>query len=574
MDIQKIPFSRRGSYLAISYCRENYRGYGNSEGLYLRTVSGAASTPFVLRFQLLHDRHPARFHTRFDGMTLQLISERGRIVFCFSDPQTILCTGTGQGLGLRMDEICAPDSCSYLHPVIPGEGSLLCINCYKNSARYLLFRMTGTMEPFQIWDREEAHDCRIDIRSADGTFQFALREALDCMDLTPPCADPSTALHLSEQDLVRFLPDLRCIPAPYHHAVRTAAYVQWSALVAPRDRLGRESMLMSKNWMTSVWSWDHCFNALALCRTDPCLAWDQFMLLFDHQQPSGCIPDFVNDAAYFFNCVKPPIHGWALKRMMEQMELSAQQLATAYDKLSAWTRWWFTQRDNDHDDLCAYWHGNDSGWDNSTAFDQSPCVISPDLNAFLVIQMDVLRHLAEQLGLSSESAQWAQQMQRTLTAMVRELFPEELPVVRDAETYRIIPHDSLLPYMSLLAGEYLPASCRDRMVAVLQGPAFWTPYGYATEKPASPAFEENGYWRGAVWAPVMYLLYDALSQAGALSAAQKTAEAYCRAVLRGGPAENHSALTGEGLRDPAYTWSSSVFLMFVRKLFPESPAVS
>ena len=49
-------------------------------------------------------------------------------------------------------------------------------------------------------------------------------------------------------------------------------------------------MYMSKNWMTSVWSWDHCFNAMALCRDHPSLAWDQWMIMADFQDGYWCGP--------------------------------------------------------------------------------------------------------------------------------------------------------------------------------------------------------------------------------------------------------------------------------------------
>lgn len=565
MDVCKIPFSCRGSYMAVSHCKENYRGYGNREGLWLRTVSGAAATPFVMRFQVLDHGLPTEFSTDFDGLTLRLTSTSGEIRLYFSDPETILCCGTGEHIGLRLDEICAPDSCNYLHPIVPGNSNILCVNCYKNFARYLLLNSVGTMVPFQIWDREEAHECRVDIRPVQGNFRLAIREFTQRINLTEPSADSSDVLLAAQRDLMHFVPDLSRISEEYREAAQTAAYVQWSSLVAPRDKLCRESMLMSKNWMTSVWSWDHCFNALALCETDPKLAWDQFLIPFDHQREDGGLPDFVNDTTYFFNCVKPPIHGWTLKRMMERMELSAQQLAQAYEKLSSWTNWWFSQRDQDRDNLCEYWHGNDSGWDNSTVFAQGPCIISPDLNAFLVAQMDVLRDIAAKLGKAEAAAYWDMQAQKTADAMAHTLFDNGLPVALDAATRRVVPNESLLPYLSLLAGSRLPRLCREQMLSVLESTAFLTPYGYATEKTTSPAFEENGYWRGAVWAPAMYLLSDALKTAGAFTAAKRAAEHYCRAVTVGGPAENHSALTGEGLRDPAYTWSASVFLLFLKE---------
>ena len=56
--------------------------------------------------------------------------------------------------------------------------------------------------------------------------------------------------------------------------------VNWSALVAPNDRFKPPAMLMSNNWMNAVWSWDHCFNAIALSRGLPDPAWDQLQLPF------------------------------------------------------------------------------------------------------------------------------------------------------------------------------------------------------------------------------------------------------------------------------------------------------
>jgi Mannosylglycerate hydrolase MGH1-like glycoside hydrolase domain len=56
------------------------------------------------------------------------------------------------------------------------------------------------------------------------------------------------------------------------------------------------------------------------------------------------------------------------------------------------------------------------------------------------------------------------------------------------------------------------------------------------------------------------LLLDGLSQCGEKEIVRETAEKFCAMVRRSGFAENFDALTGEGLRDKAYTWTSSVFL--------------
>ncbi|MGV2806263.1 hypothetical protein GNF85_22200, partial [Clostridium perfringens] len=143
--------------------------------------------------------------------------------------------------------------------------------------------------------------------------------------------------------------------------------------------LTRPAMYMSKNWMTNIWSWDNCFNAMALVRHQPELAWDQFMIFFDRQDESGLLPDFVNDKYELWNCNKPPIHGWTLAWMMRRTDfIKETQLREVYGPLSKWTEWWLTHRDHDGDGIPQYNHGNDSGWDNSTAFNNGIPVESPD----------------------------------------------------------------------------------------------------------------------------------------------------------------------------------------------------
>src|SRR6185312_1541072 len=119
-------------------------------------------------------------------------------------------------------------------------------------------------------------------------------------------------------------------------AAALAAYVLWSASVEPAGFVGREAVLMSKHWMDSVWSWDHCFNAMALAPGLPDLALDQFLLPFDHQDEAGALPDSVTHSRVLHNFVKPPIHGWALRRLRSALpvDLNHVDLELCYERLS------------------------------------------------------------------------------------------------------------------------------------------------------------------------------------------------------------------------------------------------
>jgi glycogen debranching enzyme len=318
--------------------------------------------------------------------------------------------------------------------------------------------------------------------------------------------------------------------------------------------------------MTSLWSWDHCFNAIALSHGDPQAAWDQFMQPFDRQDAAGCLPDAMTDSSKVTLYVKPPIHGWALSKMMERMELSFGQMQEAYEKLSKWTGWWLQYRDNDGDGICEYWHGNDSGWDNSTAFSQPPPIETPDLAAFLVIQMDVLADLAGRLDLPEDASAWKRKADAMLAAMADHCYVDGEPVARRSGTHEIIPNDSLLLYTPVTMGSRMPESLLKRTVEVLKSAKFLTAHGLATESPDSPFYKPNGYWRGPIWAPSTMLIVDGLIRSGEKEFAAELARRFCDMATKSGFAENFDALTGDGLCDRAYTWTASVFLVLANLL--------
>jgi glycogen debranching enzyme len=322
-------------------------------------------------------------------------------------------------------------------------------------------------------------------------------------------------------------------------------------------------MYMSKNWMTNIWSWDHCFNAMALVRHDPKLAWDQFMIFFDRQDESGLIPDFVNDKYELWNCNKPPIHGWTLAWMMKRTDyIREAQLREVYGPLSKWTKWWFRYRDDDGDGIPQYNHGNDSGWDNSTAFNNGIPVESPDLAAFLIIQTELLAEIAGLLGLSEESSEWRKLADNTLEKMISHFWKDGRFISLRSGTHEPSAGDSLLLFVPILLGKRLPEPIRDVLLKGLgEENRFLTENGWATESISSPYYIPDGYWRGPIWAPSTMLLVEGVAAAGDLELAQEVSRRFCNMLSRSGMAENFDALTGEGLRDRAFTWTSSVFLI-------------
>jgi glycogen debranching enzyme len=334
----------------------------------------------------------------------------------------------------------------------------------------------------------------------------------------------------------------------------------WSASVRPAGFIGREAILMSKHWMDKVWSWDHCFNALALAESDPDAALNQFLLPFDHADASGAMPDSVTHSEVLYNFVKPPIHGWAFAAIRDRAGRDAftpEQLSLVYQRLSAWTRFWLDYRRAPGHELPHYQHGNDSGWDNSTMFDNDRVIESPDLAAFLIVQLDVLAELALELGIADED--WSATASRLEQSLFAELWDGQSFIARSVSTGEPSATTSLLNTLPIVLGDRLPPDIRRKLAQRIE--EHLTEWGPATELTGSAHYEPDGYWRGPIWAPSTFLIEDGLRRAGLNGLADIVSDRFRALCARSGFAENFDAITGDGLRDRAYTWTASAYIV-------------
>jgi glycogen debranching enzyme len=155
--------------------------------------------------------------------------------------------------------------------------------------------------------------------------------------------------------------------------------------------------------------------------------------------------------------------------------------------------------------------------------------------------------------------------------MLKHLWNGQQFVTRRAFTGEVFAEgDCLLNHLAILAGKRLPKEVRDGIAeAVRPDGRFVTACGPATESPHSPLYVPDGYWRGPIWGSETTLLVDGLARAGYGDQAREIARRYCEMCLESGFAENYDAQTGEPLRDKAYTWGSSAFLILAHEFLRE-----
>ena len=554
-DVREIPFSHYGSWFGISPV--------TAENVYaddLHLVSHQTGLHAVLRFVPQIDGARVEAGVTATPALLTWAYQDSEIRLAYESVDTVRLRG-GEGLGLRVsaaDTTLSPFSGPYFYRD-PVDGSYI-YTLYQTGRRYRITVLTG--EPTDVFGLEALGVGERGLVLPQGQpWEIAIEE----FDSARPRYRRTTPFHrivdLSGERFTAFADRI----APWRNAgtpaAALAAYVLWSATVSPAGFLGRPAVLMSKHWMDKVWSWDHCFNAIALAAGAPELAWSQFKIPFDHQDEAGALPDSVTHSEVLYNFVKPPIHGWALRHLRDRLPdpLSSTELADTYAQLAAWTDFWLTARRVPGQELPHYQHGNDSGWDNATTFDAERVVQTADLAAFLALQLACLAELADELRRPDEAAEWTAKADRIRAALLEELWRGGRFCPRGAATGATAASSSLLDLMAIALGDDLPNEVRTALAREIE--AHLTPHGLATEKPSSPHYRADGYWRGPIWAPATVLIEDGLRRAGFTELADEISTRYRALCEKSGFAENFDALTGAGLRDHAYTWTASSYLI-------------
>ncbi|WP_188195977.1 amylo-alpha-1,6-glucosidase [Nonomuraea sp. SYSU D8015] len=470
----------------------------------------------------------------------------GRIDLAYESVDTVRVRGRGLGLRvLAADPVLTPFSGPYFYQD-PVDGSYV-FTVYQTGRRYRITLLSGQAEHLGAQALRTAERGVV----LSGEWEIAIEEyetARTPYTGTDPFEQVVKAARAEFDAFTAAVAPWRSDRTP---AAELAAYVLWSATVRPAGFITRPAVLMSKHWMDKVWSWDHCFNAIALADGLPELAWDQYRLPFDHQDAAGALPDSVTHSEILYNFVKPPIHGWALRHLP-----AAPDPAETRRALERWTTFWLEARRVPGRELPHYQHGNDSGWDNATTFDPERVVETADLAAFLVLQMRELARMATDPG---AAARWTEEADRMRDALLAELWDGERFVARSAHSTRTWPSSSLLDLMPIVLGDELPEPVRAALAAGIE--QHLTAFGPATELPASEHYQDDGYWRGPIWAPSTVLIEDGLRRAGYTGLADEISARFRMLCEKSGFAENFDARTGEGLRDRAYTWTASAYLI-------------
>lgn len=522
-----IPLSRLGSYLCVTSTWDHRRSPDEGSGWYVRWLRDAANT-YVFHIELLDDAGHCHGPTRAEASVglLRLGSALGVVCdLTLADGHTLRIRVRGGGVRMI---------------TVPGA--------YCGGAKL--------GERFWEVAPAAAHP-RIGVRARRGR----LSGQADWCDDGKAVACRSVVVAQVAREFEDWYTAFDSPTFPNGSSHKLAAYVLWVSTVSAGGLYPSPVVWGSKNWMTRVWAWDHCFTALGLACADPALAWDQFRLMIPMQGPGGMLCDVLGPHTRHWFCTKSPVHGWTLSHLRRLIpSLTRWQREEIYQPMLRWTDFWLTHRDLDGSGLPTILHPNEA-FDNTThTATHGPCK-PPEHAAYVVLQCEAMAKLAEELGRGDDARRMTWAGRRVLDAMLRELWDDRRFVARAVADGSVPPGESVWQYVPLLLGQRLPADVQRKMIAGLTRPGgVWTEHGLATEALDSPMFDATSNVRGPIWTPPNWFLAEALDLVGESEPAAALRRNYLATLTLSGMSESFDAHSGCGREDPAYNWTAASYL--------------
>ncbi|MEI7832687.1 MAG: trehalase family glycosidase [bacterium] len=222
----------------------------------------------------------------------------------------------------------------------------------------------------------------------------------------------------------------------------------------------------------------------------------------------------------------------------------------------------------------------ESGLDNSPMYDDMPFdtdthlmgLEDVGLNSLFIADTLALADIAQELGRDLEASE-LRTVANEFRVLLAELWDEKTGIFLNRRTDNHQSSTRLSPtnFYPLLAG--VPSKRQaERMVKehLLNPKEFAGEYMLPSIARNDPAYADQRYWRGRVWAPLNFLVYLGLKEAGQTEAVTELSTRSQALLLQEWHAnshvhENYNAITGAGCdvqdSDPYYTWGGLLGLM-------------
>lgn len=398
--------------------------------------------------------------------------------------------------------------------------------------------------------------------------------------------DPNTALKANAERWESYLTKiLRTDMTPEYDRIAVKAVTTLiSNWRARRGGLLHEGIIPSHavGYFVGFWAWDSWRFSAGTAKFDPELAKNNIRAMFDYQQPDGMIIDCIYTDPSENNArdSKPPLVCWAVDEIFTHTG-DTTFVAEMYPQLLSYYKWWYKKRDHNQNGMCEYGSTDgtleaaawESGMDNAIRFDNAVMLRnngaddawsmdqeSVDLNAYLALECKLLKKFAGLLNTTFDGPDYTKEVADYFFDKNINFFCDRR--LKDGSFIEEPGCEAYTPLWTKIATQEQV----DSMLPILQDTAKFSTYiPFPTIAADNPKYNPRGYWRGPIWLDQTYFAIRGLRNYGYNKLADEyTLQVFDRlsGLKEGAPIhENYGTHTGERLKAPHFSWSSSHLLM-------------
>ena len=336
------------------------------------------------------------------------------------------------------------------------------------------------------------------------------------------------------------------------------------------------------NYFVGFWAWDSWRFSAALAKFAPELAKDNIRAMFDYQLPDGMIIDCIYTDPKENNArdSKPPLVSWAVDEIFTHTQDTAF-VSEMYPQLLSYYKWWYNKRDHNQNGMCEYGSTDgtieaaawESGMDNAIRFDDAQMLKnhgdedawsfdqeSVDLNAYLALECKLLKKFASLLEVTFDAPDYREKVADYFFDPEMGFFFDKR--IKDGSFIQEPGCEAYTPLWTEIA----TSEQVEKMMPLFTDTSKFSTYiPFPTIAADNPKYNPKGYWRGPIWLDQTYFAIRGLRNYGYHELAdQYTLQIFDRlqGLKEGAPIhENYGTHTGERLKAPHFSWSSSHLLM-------------
>ena len=318
--------------------------------------------------------------------------------------------------------------------------------------------------------------------------------------------------------------------------------------------------------------WDTSFSCTGAREFNPEACKEAIECFTDNATPRGSLPGTLCDTNRAGEG-QSPIMAWSAWSIYHR-DPDKKWLKRVYPKLAGNIDFWFKYHASPRG-LCQFFNAgqvadNDARFDliqgENAANQNLRGFESPDLNAFLVMEMKCLSEMARVLDLKEDSFMWKEKADRLAELIVETMyFPEDAMFfdVKAGTHEKLSGVKGPAMFLPLWAGVPLPKSEIKRIVEqhMLNPDEFFRERPFPSLSYDDPRHDPNGYWRGRIWPHVVYWMIQTLWRHGYHEEAELTADRLLK-MMQSTPwiHENYSSKEDIVPGMPEYNWSLATMI--------------